>query len=326
MKSVEILSLGHYVPERILTNQDLEKMVDTTDEWITTRTGIKERRIAADDEKTSDMAIKAAEEALARAKFDPQNIDLIVVATTTADSSFPAMACLVQKSLNAKKAAAFDVGAACSGFLYALTTAKQFLLSGMYQNALVIAADKMSKVMDWNDRTTCVLFGDGAAACLIQTSDKPNEGILSDYIFGLGEYSNYMQIIAEEIKPLEQKNMLVRSPYVVMQGPELFKVAVNSMAEGVEIAAKKAGISLADISLVIPHQANDRIISAVAKKLGTPREKVYVNIEKYGNMSAASVAIALYEAVESGAVKKGDYIALVVFGAGLVSAANIIKW
>ncbi|MBF0484446.1 MAG: ketoacyl-ACP synthase III [Candidatus Omnitrophica bacterium] len=326
MKSVEIISMGRYVPERIVTNNDLAKIVDTSDEWITTRTGIKERRIAADEEKTSDMAIKASQEAIIRGQFDPQEIDLIIVATTTADSAFPAMACLVQQAIGAKKAATFDIAAACSGFLYALTTAKQFLVSGMYKNALVVAADKMSKVMDWNDRATCVLFGDGAAAYLIQTTDKPNVGIVSDFMLGLGEYSDYMQIIAEEIKPLEQKNIMVRNPYVVMKGPELFKVAVNSMAEAVDIAAKKAGITLDQIACVIPHQANDRIIQAVAKKLGAPKEKVFVNIEKYGNMSAASVAIALYEAVESGAVKKGDYVALVVFGAGLVSAANIIKW
>ena len=325
MKNIAIESVGHYLPKKKLKNSDLEKMVDTSDEWITTRTGIKERRIAAYGEKTSDMAIKAAKEALQKADVHPLDVELIVVATTTPDSNFPSVACLVQRALRAKHAAAFDISAACSGFLYALTTAKQFLHNGTYKNALVIASDKFTNLLDWNDRATCVLFGDGAGAVVL-SSVRSNRGILSDYMLSKGQYADTMSVIAEERKPLDQKNMTIKIPYVEMRGQELFKIAVNSMAEAVSIVAEKAKIEISDISCVVPHQANDRIISAVARKLGIPKEKFFINIHKYGNMSAAAIVVALYEAVEKGYIKRGDYIALVTFGAGLVAAANIVKW
>ncbi len=325
MHNIGILALGHYVPKHKLTNADLEKLVDTSDEWIITRTGIKERHIAEKGETTSAMAIKAAREALKNAAIDPLNIDLIVVGTTTADSAFPSVACLVQNAIHAKHAITFDLAAACSGFLFALTTAKQYLLSGMCKHALVIGVDKFTNLIDWADRSTCVLFGDGAGAAVLGHVRAPR-GILSDYLMGYGHCHDFMKVVAEEREPLDKKHSMVRAPYVVMQGQELFKIAVNSMAEAVAIAAEKAKVKIEDISCVVPHQANDRIISAVAKKSGIPKEKFFINIEKYGNMSAASVAVALYEAAHENCIKKGDLVALVVFGAGLVAGANIVRW
>lgn len=325
MKNVGIISVGSFVPEQVLTNFDLEKMVETSDEWITTRTGIKERRIAAKGERTSHLAIKAAKQALKRADFDPAKLDLIIVATISPDSNFPSVACLVQKALGAKHAAAFDVSAACAGFLFALTTAKQYILSGTYKNALVIASEKISSLIDWSDRNTCVLFGDGAGACLLGPV-AGGHGILSDYLQSLGEYSDLMTVINEDRESLNVKNKTMAIPYVLMQGQELFKIAVNSMAQAVEIAVKKAGLKLSDIDCVVPHQANDRIISAVAKKLDLPKDKIFINIHRYGNMSAASIAVALDEAIEHKQIKKGNIIVLVAFGAGLVTAASVVRW
>lgn len=323
--SVHILGLGHALPDKILTNADLEKMVDTTDEWIITRTGIRQRRIAKESESTSFLATTAAREALENSGLNHQDIDLIVVATISPDSQFPSVACLVQKAIGAPRAAAFDISAACSGFLYALTTAKQFLITGMYKNALVIAAEKITNFVDWNDRATCVLFGDGAGAAVLGIKDD-DRGIVSDYLLSLGDYSELMQVKVVNRKIFDQDNTLLPQPRIEMQGQELFKIAVNSMAEAVLIAAEKAGVRLEEIDCVIPHQANDRIISAVAKKLGVSKDKIFINIQKYGNMSAASIAVALYEAVKEGRVKTGDAVALVTFGAGLVAAANIVKW
>lgn len=325
MTNIGIIGLGHYLPKRRLTNHDLEKLIETSDEWIVTRTGIKERRIASKDQKNSDLAIAAAKEALKNAKLNPAKLDLIVVATISPDSNFPSVACLVQKAIHAPNAAAFDINAACSGFLYAMITAKQFIASGLYKNALVIASEKITNLIDWNDRTTCVLFGDGAGACVLAPV-KGNRGIIAEFMHAQGEFGRLMEVKVEAREPLDQKNKMVRLPYIVMHGLELFKVAVNSMAEAVEIAVKKAGLKLEDVDCVVPHQANDRIISAVAKKLGLPKEKIFVNIDKYGNMSAASVAIALYEAEKSKRIKKGSIVVLVTFGAGLVSAANVIRW
>ena len=325
MKNIGITGLGHYLPKRVLTNFDLEKMVETSDEWIISRTGIKQRRIAGKDERNSYMAIRAAREALKNARLDPAKVELIIVATISPDSSFPSVACLVQKAIHATAAAAFDISAACSGFLYALTTAKQFIQNGVYKNALVIASEKITTYVNWNDRNTCVLFGDGAGACVL----KPvagKRGILSDYIHAQGHFGDLMMIVAEEREPLDQKTKMITLPHIAMQGQELFKVAVNSMAAAVEIAVKKAGLNLEDIDCVVPHQANDRIISAVARKLQLPKEKIFINIDKYGNMSAASIAVALYEAVKKKRIKRGDNVVLVTFGAGLVSAANVVKW
>jgi 3-oxoacyl-[acyl-carrier-protein] synthase-3 len=325
MRNVGIIGLGHCLPQRRLRNRDLEKMVDTSDEWITTRTGIKERRIARKGEKNSDMAVHAAKEALKNARLDASQVDLIIVATISPDSNFPSVACLVQKALHAGRAAAFDVSAACSGFLYALTTAKQFIQTGLYKNALVIASEKITTYVDWNDRNTCVLFGDGAGACVLAPV-AGKRGILSEYMHAQGHFGDLMMVIAQERDPLDQKTKVIALPHIAMQGQELFKIAVHSMAEAVQIAVKKAKLKLRDIACVVPHQANDRIISAVAKKLGIPKEEFFINIDKYGNMSAASIAVALYEAVEQNRIKRGDYIVLVTFGAGLVSAANVVRW
>lgn len=325
MNNVGIIGLGHYLPKRVLSNSDLERMVETSDEWIMSRTGIKERRIAGKDERTSDMAVKAAREALKSANLDPAKVDLIVVATISPDSNFPSVACLVQKALHCPRAAAFDVSAACSGFLYGIITAKQFIQSGACKNALVIAAEKITSYVDWNDRSTCVLFGDGAGACVLK-SVAGKRGILSEYMHAQGHFGDLMMVVAHQRDPLDQKTKTINLPHIAMQGQELFKIAVNSMAEAVKIAVKKAGLKLEDIDYIVPHQANDRIISAVAKKLKCPKEKIFINIDKYGNMSAASIAVALYEAVNQGKIKRGDNVVLVTFGAGLVSAANVVRW
>jgi 3-oxoacyl-[acyl-carrier-protein] synthase III len=325
MKNIGMIGLGHCLPKRILTNFDLEKLVETTDEWIVTRTGIKQRRIASKEETNSSLATGAAREALKHAHLDPAKVELIIVTTISPDSNFPSVACLVQKNIGAKKATCFDISAACSGFLYGVTTAKQYLQNGMYKNALVIASEKITNLIDWRDRSTCVLFGDGAGACVLAPV-AGKRGIISEYMHSQGEFGHLMAVVEEGREPLDQTNHLIRLPYVVMQGQELFKVAVNSMADAVQVAVKKAKLKLSDIDCVVPHQANDRIISAVAKKLKLPKEKIYVNIDRYGNMSAASIAVALYEAEKEGRIKKGDTIALVTFGAGLVSAACIVKW
>jgi len=325
MKNVGILSVGHCVPKRKLTNLQLEKMVETSDDWITTRTGIKERRIAGQDETTSLLATKAGREALKNAGMDAEEVELIIVATTSPDSNFPSVACRVQKAVGARKAAAFDVSAACSGYLYAITTAKQYLLSGMFKNALIIAADKFSNLVDWNDRSTCVLFGDGAGACVLGWK-RDGHGILADYIHAEGKHAGMMYVDHDEPVPLDQTHAKMRKPHIIMHGQELFKCAVTSMADGVAIVAKEAGVKIDEIDCVVPHQANDRIISAVAKKAGIPKEKFFVNIQKYGNTSAAAISIALYEAVQEGRIKNGSNVVLVTFGAGLVSAANLVRW
>lgn len=325
MNNVGIIGLGCALPKRRLTNFDLEKMVNTSDEWITSRTGIKERRIVKKGEKTSHLAIRAAQRALKDAGLNPRQVGLIIVATVTPDSSFPSTACLVQRALGARHAAAFDLSAACTGYLYAMTTAKQFIRTGVYNNALVIAAETMSSIIDWKDRNTCVLFGDGAGACVLAA--VKHKGIVADHLEGHGEYAELMSVVVEHTRhPLDGKTTAGKLPYVTMQGKEIFKIAVNSMAHAAKKAVKKAKIDLSDIDWVVPHQANDRIISAVARKLAIPKEKFFINIDRYGNMSAASIAVALYEAVASKCIRKGDYVLLVAFGAGLVSGANVVKW
>ncbi len=326
MTNVGILGLGIYLPARKLTNFDLEKMVETSDEWIRSRTGIVERRIAGPQERTSDLAVKAAAAALKDSKISASKIDLIIVATISPDSSFPSMACKVQKALGAANATAFDISAACSGYLYAMTTAKQYIQNGMAKNALVIAAERITGLIDWKDRLTCVLFGDGAGACVLGKVRRG--GIVADFLRSFGEYGNLMEVVVQEMRsPFDPaKKTYNQLPYVVMQGKEIFKIAVNSMADAVEKVLKKAKMKKSDIDCVVPHQANDRIITAVARKLGIPKEKIFINIDKYGNMSAASIAVALYEAVKTKRIKKGSKVVLVAFGAGLVSGANVIKW
>lgn len=313
------------MPKKILTNADLEKMVDTSDEWITSRTGIKERRMAAKTEAVSDLAVKAAEEALQNAKLSASDIELIIVATITPDMQFPSTACLVQSRLSAKKAACFDISAACSGFIYALSVAEQFIARGVYKNALVIGSEVLSAITDWQDRNTCVLFGDGAGAAIL--SEVKSGGMISTYLGSDGSMSDLLMVPGGGSRnPASSKTIDNRLHYIKMRGNELFKVAVNTMTQAAEVVLKQAGLSASDINLVIPHQANTRIILAVAKKLGLPPEKFYLNIEKYGNMSSASLAVALCEAVQQNMIKKGDNVLLDAFGAGLVCGACIIKW
>ncbi len=325
MKRVGIIGLGKYLPKKVLTNADLEKMVDTSDEWITTRTGIKRRRLVAKGEATSDLAVKAAQRALKDAKLRPQDIDLIIVATITPDMHFPATSCFVQEKLGAKNAISFDISAACAGFLYALTIAQQFIARGSYKNALVIGAEVLSSITDWQDRNTCVLFGDGAGAAVL--SEVKSGGILSSYLGSDGSKTGLLFIPGGGSRnPVSRESINRRMHYIKMQGNELFKIAVTIMAEAAQTVLKKAGLECKDIDLVIPHQANMRIIMAMAKKLGLPSEKIYLNIEKYGNMSSASTVTALCEAVEEGRIKKGDIVLLDAFGAGLVWGACVIKW
>jgi 3-oxoacyl-[acyl-carrier-protein] synthase-3 len=324
-KKVGILGLGCYLPEKVLTNKDIEKIVDTTDEWITTRTGIKERRIAGPDEATSDMATEAAKRALSDAKIKPEDIDLIIVATITPDMFFPATACLVQQKIGARQVPAFDISVACSGFIYGIAIASQFIKSGTYKHALVIAAEKLSSVTDWQDRSTCVLFGDGAGAAVLGPVEKG--GILSVYLGANGKQGELIKLPAGGSRiPASHKSVDDRLHFIKMNGTELFKHAVKIMADAAREVTSPLGLTAADISLVIPHQANMRILSAVAKRMGLTEDKIYFNIAKYGNMSAASSAVALVEAVQEGRIKKGDKILLDAFGGGLTWGAMVIEW
>ena len=324
-KKVGILGLGCYLPEKVLTNKDIEKIVDTTDEWITTRTGIKERRIARSDETTSDMATEAAKRALADAKLKAEDIDLIIVATITPDMFFPATACLVQQKIGARQVPAFDISVACSGFIYGIAIANQFIKSGTYKYALVVAAEKLSSITDWQDRSTCVLFGDGAGAAVLGPVEKG--GILSVYLGANGKQGELIKLPAGGSKiPASHKSVDDRLHFIKMSGTELFKHAVKIMADAAREVTSPLGLTAADISLVIPHQANMRILSAVAKRMGLTEDKIYFNIAKYGNMSAASSAVALVEAVQEGRIKKGDKILLDAFGGGLTWGAMVIEW
>ncbi|MDD5561886.1 MAG: ketoacyl-ACP synthase III [Candidatus Omnitrophica bacterium] len=325
MKKVGIIGVGEYLPERILTNADLEKMVDTSDEWITTRTGIKERHLAAKGEAASGLAFKAAEQALKDAKLAPEDLDLIVVATITGDMPFPSVAAILQDKLGAKKAACFDISAACAGFVYAVSVAQQFLACSTYKKALVIGVEVLSSVTDWQDRNTCVLFGDGAGAVVL--SEVKGRGIISTYLGCDGSRVGILNMPAGgSANPATTETVRNRQHFIKMQGNELFKIAVNTMTKAAETVLKQAGMTFADVDLIIPHQANARIIMAVAKKLGIPEDRVYLNIERCGNMSSASTVTALCEAVQEGRVKKGDIILLDAFGAGLVWGACVIEW
>jgi len=325
MKKVGIIGVGEYLPKKILTNVDLEKMVDTSDEWITTRTGIKERRIALSSEAASDLALSAAKEALKGAKIKAQDLDLIIIATITPDVQFPSTACFVQAALGAKNAVCFDISAACAGFVYAIIVAQQFIARGTYKNALVIGTEVLSSITDWQDRNTCVLFGDGAGAAVL--SEVKSGGILSTYLGSDGTMAKLLMLPGGGSRnPATHKTIDKRLHYIKMEGNVIFKSAVTIMAEAAQAALKKAGLKCSDVDLVIPHQANVRIIMAMAKRLGLPSEKIFLNIEKYGNMSSASTATALCEAVKTGRIKKGDIVLLDAFGAGLVWGACLIKW
>ncbi|MBN1914223.1 MAG: ketoacyl-ACP synthase III [Candidatus Omnitrophica bacterium] len=325
MKKVGIIGVGEYLPEKVLSNADLEKMVDTSDEWITTRTGIKERRLVSKHEAVSDLSIKAAKAALRDAKVKAQELDLIIVASITPDFQFPSVACLLQNALGAKGAAAFDISAACAGFVYAIIIAQQFIARGNYKNVLVVGAEVLSSITDWQDRNTCVLFGDGAAAAVL--SEVKSGGILSTYMGCDGSASELLMVPGGGSRnPTSHKTIDNRMHYIKMRGNELFKIAVRSMQEAGEKALSLCGLSAKDVDCFIPHQANVRILTAVASRLGIAQEKIYFNIQKYGNMSSASLATALCGAVKEKRIKKGDIVLLDAFGAGLVWGACVIKW
>src|SRR5256714_293573 len=325
-RTCSIAGVGSYVPCTVLTNADLEKKVDTTDEWITTRTGIKERRICADGEFTSDLAANAARRAMEKAKVTADQIDLIIVATITPDMLFPSTACLVQHKIGARRAAAFDVEAACSGFIYALEIGQQFITSRTYNTVLVIGAEKLSTIVDWKDRNTCVLFGDGAGAAILH--HRPDaHGLLTACMGAEGDKAELLCMPGGGSRcPATLESVNARLHYLRMDGKETFKNAVTAMYTAGAEALRRCELDISQIKCVIPHQANRRIIDAVGERLGVKPEQVFVNLEKYGNTSAASVAIALDEAVRTGRIQRGDLVLMIVFGAGLTWAAAVIEW
>ncbi len=325
-RTVSIIGTGSYVPERVLTNAELEKLVDTSDEWITTRTGIKERRIAAEGENTSDLATKAAQAAMDNAGITADEVDLILVATVTPDMFFPSTACFVQTKIGAKNAACFDVSAACAGFLYALEIAQQFITSHTYDTILVIGAEKLSSIVDWTDRNTCVLFGDGAGAAVLRHRGG-GHGVLSTYMASDGGLADILYIPGGASRsPINKDNADQRLNCIKMNGKETYKHAVTSMLDAANRALADANLKPADLACIIPHQANLRIIEAIASRMDLPMERFVINLDRYGNTSAAAVAIALDEANRTGRMKVGDYVLLVVFGGGLTWASSVIQW
>ena len=311
MIRAKITGIGMHVPPRVITNHDLEKILDTSDEWITTRTGIKERRIAEEWEKASDLALPAAEEAIKNAGLTSKDIDAVIVATSTPDMTFPSTACFLSDKLGCSKPMAFDISAACSGFIYGLTVGNSFILSGQFENVLVVGAEVFSRIIDWNDRSTAVIFGDGAGAVVLSKADG-DRGILSAAMKSDGSHWGSLYCpVGEKLR---------------MRGRKTFKLAIKSMETASKKALNKAGIDLEKISLVIPHQANIRIINALAERLELPEEKVFSNIHKYGNTSAASIPIAMYEAYKEKKFKEGDYILLTAFGGGLTWGAVVLKF
>lgn len=326
LRRARILGLGAYVPEKILTNFDLEKMVETSDDWIRTRTGIVTRRIAEKGQTASDLAVPACREALKNAGITAQELDLIIVATITPDSFFPSTACGIQFKLGASKCAAFDMAAACAGFPYALSTANAFITSGMYKNVLVVGSEVLSGFIDWTDRGTCVLFGDGAGAAVVSASDN-DHGIIHSIMGADGSMGDLLKIPGGgSAFPPSEETLKNKLHYLQMQGAEVFKVAVRTMDTAVRDLVQQAGLKLSDIKILIPHQANMRILQAVAERLEMPLEQVFINVDKYGNMSSASTVVALYEAFKTGRIQKNDYVVLVAFGGGLTWASTLIKW
>jgi 3-oxoacyl-[acyl-carrier-protein] synthase-3 len=327
--SVTISGTGSYVPKKILTNHDLEAIVDTSDEWISTRTGIKERRIASETQSTSDLATEAARSAMADANVSGEEIDLIIVATISPDAFFPATACYVQQNIEATNALCFDVSAACSGFLYAMQIAENLIQSGQRKTALIIGAEKLSSMVDWEDRNTCVLFGDGAGSVIL-TVDKNNESgrkLLSSSLGSDGRQTDILHVPGGgSACPITPENADQKLNTIRMQGREVYKYAVNAMRRAAEDALQKYGLGPEDVDMVIPHQANLRIIEAITDRMGIPKEKTFINLTKYGNTSAAAIAIALDEANKTKSIDEGDTVLLVAFGAGLTWASYLLKW
>lgn len=321
-----IISTGSYLPEKVLSNSEMEKMLDTSDEWITERTGIRERRIADSTQAASDLAYEASRIALERAGLGPEDIDLIIVATITGDMPFPSTACFLQDKLGATNAAGFDINAACSGFLYSLYIADSFIKSGKHRRILVAGTEVLSKITDWDDRRTCVIFGDGAGAVIIGPSND-DSGLLSININSDGKMWDLIHVPGGGSRnPVSQSSIEQRMHYIKMKGNETFKVAVRTLEDIALKTLEENNIDPSSLSLLIPHQANLRIIQATADRLKVPMDKVFINLDKYGNTSAASIPIALDEALQSGRIKEGDYILLEAFGGGLTWASALIKW
>ncbi|MBC8140623.1 MAG: ketoacyl-ACP synthase III [Armatimonadetes bacterium] len=329
LHTAAITGIGKYAPDRVMTNDDLAKIVNTSDEWIYSRTGIRERRLADSTEATSDLAFYAATNALAVAGRTAAHLDLILVATCTGDfGSFPATAAILQERLGAKRAAAFDVTAVCAGFAYALDVAAQYVETGRYRTVLVVGAEIMSRIVDWNDRNTCVLFGDGAGAVVVERAETPEQGAVLGSILGTdGAGAEHLKIPAGGTRqPLTLDGINAHQNCIYQNGREVYKFAVKIIGEAAIQALTSVGLTTADVSLFVPHQANIRIITAAAERMGLPMDKVMVNVERYGNTSAASVPIALCEAWETGRIAPGDIVVTVGFGAGLTWGANVIRW
>ncbi len=318
-----VKGVGAYLPEKILTNEDMARLVDTSDEWIVTRTGIRQRHIAADDEMTSDLAIAAAKQALENADVDAKDIDLIVLATATPDQTFPATAATVQSALGIKQGAAFDLQAVCSGFIYATATADNFIKAGQSKNCLVIGAETFSRILDWEDRGTCVLFGDGAGAIVLQagegTGDNSDRGVLTSYLRSDGDYRDLLYV---DGGPSSTQTV----GHLRMEGPEVFKHAVRNIADAITTAVESVGLTIADVDCFVPHQANLRILQATAKRLSIPDEKVITTVASHGNTSAASVPLALYEGVQRGDIHDGSLILLEAMGGGFTWGSALIRW
>ncbi len=321
-----IRGLGACIPPKVLTNADLEKMVETTEEWILTRTGIRERHIAEKGQKASDLGAAAALEALANSGLTAQDIDLIIVATITPDMFFPSTACTIQNKIGAR-CGAFDLAAACSGFPYALSVAEGFIRSGMYRTILVIGAEVLSGFIDWKDRSTCVLFGDGAGAAVVCRAEAGEIGIVASLMGSDGSQGDLLKIPGGgSANPTSEETLRAGLHYLKMQGTEVFKTAVRTMEFAVRDILTRADLKMEDIDCLIPHQANMRILQAVSERLALPAEKVFINVDRYGNMSSASTVVALYEAVKFGRIKRGDVVVLVAFGGGLTWASTVLRW
>ena len=326
LRTVSIVGTGSYIPEKVLTNADLAKMVDTTDEWIVSRTGMKERHMARPDEAASDMGAAAARRALEAAGLPAADLGLIICASITPDMPFPSTACFVQRLLGATNAYGFDIQAACSGFIYATELAKNAIATGTVDTALVIGTERLTGVVDWQDRTTCVLFGDGAGAAILRAQGAPH-GIRSSILGADGRLAELLMLPGGGSRhPTSAATLEQRLHFMKMSGREVFKHAVTKMIEAAQTALQRAGLTIDDVDVIIPHQANLRIVEAIGQRLGAPKEKYYINIEKYGNISAASVPVALDEAARAGRIKKGDTVLLIAFGGGFTWGSMVIEW
>ena len=325
MDEVRIIGVGSYVPPKVVTNDDLSKIVDTNHEWILDRTGICERRVS-EGEDTSSIAYKAAVDALKKANITGEDLDLIIVATITPDSFIPSVACMLQKMIGTKNATAFDISAACTGFIYSLEVAENLIKGGKYKRALVVGAETLSKIVDWTDRSTCILFGDGAGACIIEAVKESDSKIINTYSMSDGEKWSALTTGANDVKSPFSKQENIKNKHIQMNGREVFKFATSVMVDSVKKVLEGTKYSLEDIDYVVPHQANLRIIDYAAKKLSIPREKFYVNLDRFGNTSSASIPIALSDMYNQGKLETGNLIVLVGFGGGLTCGATLIKW